>query len=539
MRLFRPDPQDHEKWSSTIRNECPIVAGTMSGNADVLVIGGGPAGSAIACLLARWGHPVRVLTRAADPARGAAESLPPSSRKLLAKIGVLDAIDRAHFYRTTGNTVWWGQREGHVEKFAAAAGDALEAIPYGYQVLRPELDRLLLATAADAGAEISCDAHVHRVHLAEPDRLEGNGRGADTRVEYHRERQPATSISCRFALDCSGRAGVIARQGFRRHQPGYRTQAFIGVWQSATGWNLPDDTHTLVETYEDGWAWSVPLSATLRQVGVAIDGGTTRIRRGPTLHGTYRAEIAKTRQLGTLMSGATLDRVWACDSSLFSADQYAGSQFLLIGDAASSIDPLSSFGVKKALASAWVGAVAIHTCLTHPDRQPVALEFFSNWERQVYSANLRRSVEFAREAYGRHPHPFWANRAGIDVEAAAEDLDEDTLFRAPDVRLAFERLKASAAIEFAFSERVSFKKRPLIHDREIVLEDALSLPEAPDGIRFLAGVDLLRLGEIACHHRQVPDLFEAYCRTHGAVSLPSLLGSLSVLVAKGVLTARE
>src|SRR4029450_4804565 len=102
-------------------------------------------------------------------------------------------------------------------------------------------------------------------------------------------------------------------------------------------------------------------------------------------------------------------------------------------------------------------------------------------------------------------------------------------------RLAFERLKASAAIEFAFSERVSFKKRPLIHDREIVLEDALSLPGAPDGIRFLAGVDLLRLGEIACHHRQVPDLYAAYCQTCGAVPLGSLLATVSVLVGKAIL----
>ena len=203
----------------------------------------------------------------------------------------------------------------------------------------------------------------------------------------------------------------------------------------------------------------------------------------------------------------------------------AGSQFLLIGDAASSIDPLSSFGVKKALASAWVGAVAIHTCLTHPDRQRVALEFFSNWERQVYGANLRRSVEFAREAYGRHPHPFWAERAAVHVDAATDELDEDALFRAPDVRLAFERLKASATLELALSERLSLKKRPLIRDREIVLEDAFLLPEAPDGIRFLAGVDLLKLAEVACHHRQVPDLYAAYCQTCGAVPLRSFLGS--------------
>lgn len=490
---------------------------------DAIVIGGGPAGSTIARLLALWGHSVRVVTRAADPARGAAESLPPSVRKLLAKVGVLEAIDGAHFYRTTGNTVWWGQREGHVEKFEASP-DGL-----GYQVLRPALDRLLLTAAADAGAEVFCDAHVQRVQL----------NGTDARIEYQRDGQPPTAIGCRFALDCSGRAGVLARHGFRRSQPGFRTQAFIGVWQRASGWDLPDETHTLVETYEDGWAWSVPLSPTTRQVGVAVDGATTRIRRGPTLTVTYRAEIGKTRQLSALMSDATLDRVWACDASLFSAHQYAGSPFLLVGDAGSCIDPLSSFGIKKALASAWLGAIAVHTCLRHPDRRDAALEFFSNWERHVYAANLQRSVDFAREAYGRHPHPFWAERADVHVDASQEELDESVLFRTPEVQAAFESLKARSSIDFAMSGQVHVIRRGYIHDHEIIVDDAFSLPDAPDGVRFLAGVDLIKLAQMACGQTQVSDIFEAYCRSLGPVPLPSVLGSLSVLIARGVLVARD
>jgi flavin-dependent dehydrogenase len=500
---------------------------------DVVVIGGGPAGAAAARLLALWGHSVRVLTRAADPARGAAESLPPSTRKLLATIGVLDRVEHADFYRTTGNTVWWGDRHGDVEHFdASPPGERLEDATDGYQVLRPTLDRLLLSAAADAGADIAGDAHVQRVHLNETD-ASGNQTGA--RIDYQREGQAPASISCRFALDGSGRAGVIARHGLRVHQPGYRTQAFIGVWQSATGWDVPDPTHTLVETYEDGWAWSVPLSATLRQVGVAVDGATTRIRRGPTLHGTYRAELGKTRHLTALMSHATLDRVWACDASLFRAREYGGSRFLLVGDAGSCIDPLSSFGIKKALASAWVGAIAAHTCLTHPDRQPFALEFFSNWEREVYTSNLKRSVAFAREAYGRHPHAFWAERADVDGGEAREALDEEGLFRALDVQATFESLKESDTVEFTRSERIRLEPFPVIHDREIVVEDAFALPEAPRGVRFLAGVDLLKLSEIACCYRQVPDIFDAYCRAYGIVTLPSFLGSLSVLVARGIL----
>jgi flavin-dependent dehydrogenase len=487
------------------------------------VVGGGPAGSAVARLLALWGHSVLVLTKPADVARGAAESLPPSTLKLLATIGVLESVDAAGFYRTTGNTVWWGMREGHVEPF-----DAAGAAP-GYQVFRPEFDRVLLTAAADAGAEVIRDAHVRRVQTT-----------GDTcaLVEYQCEGQRPTAVTCRFALDASGRAGVIARRGFRRHEHAFLTQAFVGEWACEPAWGLPDNSHTLVETYEDGWAWSVPLSATIRQVGVAVDGATTRVRRGPTLALTYRAQIAKTRQLNRLIAGATLGRVWACDASLYSSHRYAGPQFLLLGDAASSIDPLSSFGVKKALASAWTGAVAVHTCLMYPDRQAIALDFFSNREQQVYSANLQRSCAFAREAYARHPHPFWAERAEIKVVAADGDVDEETLFRAPDVQAAFHRLKESPAIELSLSSGIGVTQRALIHDREIMLDQAFSLPEAPGGLRFLAGVDLVKLAEMACHHHQVPDLFETYCRVCGPVPLPSLLGSLSVLLAKGVLEAR-
>jgi hypothetical protein len=321
-------------------------------------------------------------------------------------------------------------------------------------------------------------------------------------------------------------------------------QAFIGVWERAAGWDhLPDETQTLVETYADGWSWSVPLSRSTRHVAAMLDASTTRVTRGPTMSETYRAEIAKTRELSRLMDGATMGHVFACDASLYDATHYAAHQVLLVGDAGSFIDPLSSFGVKKALASAWLAAIVVHTSLTHPERQDIAFDFFNRWERRVYADNLRRTREFAREAYAQHPHPFWAGRAetlgsGVDVEID-DGVDETALLRAPEVAAALDVFRRSPAIDLIWAAHLQFESRPIIRDREIVLEPAVPLRAAGTALRFVAGVDLVTLGEMATQHRQVGDLYDAYCRACAPVSLPGFLGSLSLLVAHGALTPRS
>ena len=112
---------------------------------DVVVIGGGPAGSAVARLLASWGHAALMLDSAPPRSRGLAESLPPSTRKLMTEVGVLDAVERAGFYRSTGNTVWWASADPRVENFGSPAHAT------GYQVHRPDFDRVLRESARKRG----------------------------------------------------------------------------------------------------------------------------------------------------------------------------------------------------------------------------------------------------------------------------------------------------------------------------------------------------------------------------------------------------
>ena len=490
---------------------------------QVAVIGGGPAGSVAARLLAQWGHSVIVLTRPGSQSSLLGESLPPSTRKILDRVGALKAVEDGDFVRSTGHTVWWGESEGRVEEFPE--GDT------GFQIRRSELDPLLLTLARDAGARLEVDATVR----------DWRPEGDTHRIEYTSADRDHR-VWARWILDCSGRSGVVARE-FRTQPEGQATLAFLGVWRRPGGWAVPDPTHTLVESFEDGWAWSVPINEAVRYFTVMVDPRVTDMERGKEVAPIYRSEMAKARRMVALLDGATMQgEAWACSASTYDASRYADGRVLLVGDAASFLDPVSSFGVKKALASAWRAAVVAHTSLKKPELETVAVELHDGRERRVYASYSQQSAEIFRAAGQDHRHAFWETRSQLEDghDGFDEDGDPDVerLRRDSDVLTAFDRLRRSPSIDLAPGDDLTRVERPTIIENEVALEQRLATPSAPSGLRYLRGVDLKDLLEISGDHSQVPDLFEAYCEIDKAVALPDFIGALSVLLARGILVNR-
>lgn len=459
---------------------------------DVLVVGGGPAAGTAARLLALWGRRVVVAAKPdlADP--DLPVSLTPSCGKFFDLMGIRSVIDGLGFVQSTGHTVWWGSADARVEPF----DDGI----HGWQAGPARLGKALLSTAAEAGATVIEEALTAEQVLAWP---------------------------AAYRLDCTGRSGVLARPlGGRRYEAGHRTVALIGAWEGVDSGPI-DATHTLLESYADGWAWSIPLDERRRGLAVMVDPKATELARGEGARAIYLAEVSKTQRLARLVAGATLTGgPWGWDASMYVASRFSGEGWLLVGDAGSAVDPLSSSGVKKAMASAWLAAVSVNTALHDSALTGPALDLFDRREVSTYQQFLAMTKRYMADAGGAGPeaHPFWAERADDAAAHGAVPREE--------VLAAFERLKAAAPLRLAVGPDVRIATRPALGERLITMQPHLVTTEVPEGVRHVLEVDVVRLLELAPHAADVPALHAAYELHEGPVEWPSLLTGLSTAIAR-------
>ncbi len=483
----------------------------------MLVIGGGPAGATAAGLLASWGWSVKLLH---DEARGPslAESLPAGTRKLFEFLGQSELIEAAHFYPNDGNVSDWAGRH------TTSTTDT-----HGYHVPRPVFDRVLRRFARLSGASL-VGGRVDSVTGSSPFHIACSRRSGG-RVTYQ----------ARYVLDCSGRVGVAARRGFRRQAGGYRTLAIVAEWDCRSGWPADEASHTFVESYRDGWAWSVPLSRRRRQCTVMVE--PSRAGEKTDLRSAYARYLDKAGAMTRRLQGARqVTRPWACDASPYDAEPAADSGLLLVGDAVSFIDPLSSGGVRKALLSAWRAAVVAHTGLTKPGMAGAAVDLYNRRERIVYAACRRHAAGFFDSALAEYKHAFWTGRASQGPEIPAgfgHEIADAELARDEMVRAEFGSLRDASVFRLRPGGALRFESVPSIEGHEVLMREAIVVPRVGFPIRFAAGVNLPELVRLAPHVRDLPGLVQAYRRVVGAAAPAELLLGLSMLLAHQVLVRDE
>lgn len=458
-----------------------------------------------------------------------AESLPPSTRKVLAATGLLGVAEAGGFQPNGGNTALWGG-EGRRDDFAGGAT--------GFHVLRSRFDGLLREAAVGAGAELV--GGVARL----PER---NGEGEGWGVEVVLEGGDRVGFRPGWLLDCTGRAGVLARR-HRLLETAAPTLAVIRRYENAAGWPNVDPTHALVESFERGWGWSVPTSERERHVAVMLDPELHSVlEEAEDLTAAFKAEIAHTSLMRSITTPARpAGHAWAVTASMYTSSAFADGRALLVGDAASFVDPMSSYGVKKALASGWLAAVVVNTAMRTPRMASTAVEFYGRRERAMYRA-LRSGLapHVAGTKDGSRGGRFWERRAEWLADHPGTTTDPDgpeaaSLRNDPDVRAAFHALRlGSGRLSIGGRDTV---ERPLIIGNRIRMAPALVTPRFPEGIRFFRDVDLLRVVRLAPASRNPGALYESYCEWAAREDLPPVglaefIGIVALMIADGVLVA--
>lgn len=312
-------------------------------DAEVIVVGGGPAGAATATRLAAGGFDVLVLDRATFPREKAcAEFLSPGAVSELDRLGVIGAAAAVGAWQD-------GMR---IVSRRAAFTLRYEEGRRGLGIARPQLDRLLLERARDEGAQVREGTHVGSALLE-------RGHVAGVRLRDGGE------LRARFVVAADGIHSPVARSLGLELRPAWPRRLGLvarvrGVAASRLG---------LMAVGAGAYCGVASVGAGETSIGLGISGGTRRAgESAEALFGRLLASlpaardtVAGARRAGVVRGVAPLSR---------RVSGVAGPGFLLVGDAAGFTDPFTGEGVFKALRGAELAAEAARRALSRPDRAP-------------------------------------------------------------------------------------------------------------------------------------------------------------------------
>lgn len=334
--------------------------------ADVVIIGGGPAGSTAASLLAGRGYRVALLEKAHHPRFHIGESLLPANRPLFEQLGIAERVRAIGMLKWGAEFVspWHGRSETF--EFAAARNPDL---PYSYQVRRSQFDEILIRRAAECGAIVVEGCRAREIELERPD-----GR---VRIVAEHEDGARSAWEARFLIDASGRDTLLANHlGIKQRNPRHNSAAIyahFGGAERRAGKRAGDIS---IYWFEHGWFWLIPLADGATSVGAVVWPYYLKQRRG-SLQEFLLSTIARCAPLAERLKNATLlSEVEATGNYSYSASRSHGRNYLLVGDAFAFIDPVFSTGVWLAMHGGLAACETIDTCLRLPERADAALRAY-------------------------------------------------------------------------------------------------------------------------------------------------------------------
>ena len=350
---------------------------------DVIVMGGGPAGSSVAGMLSREGRKVILFEKEIFPRHHIGESLMTDTYWTFQRLGLLEKLRESPFVRKFS------------VQFANPAGKEsrpfyfFEAVHHEsavtWQVNRAEFDHLLINHAAEQGAVVHQGVLVKQV-LFEGDQAVG--------VEVQMQDGTREKFFAKVVVDATGQMAMLSNKFRWRVRDAKLKKAVL--YSYFKGAHREPDLNggaTLVlrtQAGSGGWFWYIPLENDITSVGIVANPDYLLKNRGQDLAKILQEEIEKCEPCRRRVEGSTrVDKIYSILDYSYRSKHNAGNGFIIIGDAYGFLDPIYSSGVLLALKMAELAADAIHDAFNHED--------FSAARLGQYQAKLDRGIESMRK----------------------------------------------------------------------------------------------------------------------------------------------
>lgn len=344
---------------------------------DVLVVGGGPAGSTTAALLAKAGFKVMLLERDHFPRYHIGESLLPSCLPVLKLSGAFDAVAAHGFTLKRGGLWHWADDVWVLDWEKLVDPDASS-----WQVDRAEYDEILLRNATKQGAEVIEGVLVRSIEF-------DGDRPIAAQVGRVKDLADTWRVKFRYLVDATGRSGLLAQQHFqiRRPHDTFQNIAIWGYWTDAK--LLPQSPQGAINVVSapNGWWWSIPLAGNRTSIGLVLH--RSRFLDEKKKHGSLEEFYASCVQGNALMrqitEGATYTSPVRVEQDYsYVADRFCGPNYRMVGDSACFLDPLLSTGVHLAHFSATLAAASIASAIRGEVTEDDARSYFEHTFRRAY-----------------------------------------------------------------------------------------------------------------------------------------------------------
>jgi flavin-dependent dehydrogenase len=388
---------------------------------DVAVVGGGPAGSTAATLLARRGYKVIALEKARHPRFHIGESLLPMNLPVFERLGVLDKVRALGIFKPGADFEADNDRGYNTYAFARAIGNSP---PHAYQVWRQDFDKMLYDHARESGADAREGHEVLSIDQIGP---------RETRLEVRTDEGRSYGIQARYLVDASGRdAFLSARKKLRRKNGQHQSAAIFGHFRGAALRAGEDAGNISVYRFDHGWMWMIPLPDGVMSIGAVCRPEYLKQRKGRTVE-FLMDTLHLSPGLKKRIEGAELiSEVRVTGNYSYDSTQMGGPGWVMVGDAFAFLDPVFSSGVYLAMSGAEQAAAAVDTALREPRREKGLLRKLERRQR----AGMARFSFFIYRFNGpvmtqmfREPRNTWQLEQGVISMLAGDLYDTPKVLR--------------------------------------------------------------------------------------------------------------